>query len=311
MRHHVYVQPLHRGVVIALVVALFAVVGGSSFAASSASVSTGTRQAASGMDPKLHAMLPASVQKAGVINAATNAEYPPYEYLGSNGKTVLGIDPELAGAVGTVLGIKFKFINIPWSSVIPGVESGRYLLAWSDATDLKSREVKADILDYVRSGQGFMWKSGGHAINTVYDSCGLKIGVNQGSDAVGYVTSISKKCTAAGKPAINMLTFPSQDTATLAIRSGRIDATVNASETNAWVAKHSHGSLVAGGPVFYTGVSGIVFPKHSPLLKPIRLALNKVKAAGAYKRIFAKYGIPNNVLQKFTVNSPTAYGSTG
>ena len=107
---------------------------------------------------------------------------------------------------------------------------------------------------------------------------------------------------AKGKPGIHMMSFPSQDTSVLAVRSGRANATCNASETNAWVAKNSQGTLVAGGPNFFTGVSGIVFPKHSPLLNPIRLALDKLRINGTYKRIFAKYGIPNNVLKKFTVN---------
>jgi polar amino acid transport system substrate-binding protein len=175
-------------------------------------------------------------------------------------------------------------------------------MAWSDATDLKSREKTVDILDYVRQGQGFMWKKGGTAINSVLDACGLKVAVNQGSDAIGYVQSITKKCTAAGKPAITMQTFPSQDTSVLAVKSGRVDATVNASETNAWVAQHSGGSLLAGGPTFFNGVSGIVFPKHSQLLKVMRLALVKLQANGQYQKVFAKYGIPHNVVKHFTIN---------
>lgn len=256
-----------------------------------------------GVDVRLHNMLPADIKSAGVIQAATNAEYPPYEYLGTDGKTVLGIDPDLAAKVSALIGVKIQFVNLPWSSVIPGVQAGRYVMAWSDATDLKSREKTVDILDYVRQGQGFMWKKGGHAINTVLDACGTKVAVNQGSDAIGYVQSISKKCTAAGKPAVVMQTFPSQDTSVLAVKSGRVDATVNASETNAWVAQHSGGTLLAGGPTFFDGVSGIVFPKHSQLTNVIRLALNELKSNGSYAKVFAKYGIPKNVVNSFTINA--------
>jgi polar amino acid transport system substrate-binding protein len=276
-------------------------VGAAAAIASGAQSRSETRGAA-GVDVRLRNMLPADIRSSGVIQTATNAEYPPYEYLGSDGKTVLGIDPDLAAAVGKLLGIKIQFVNLPWSSVIPGVQAGRYVMAWSDATDLKSREKTVDILDYVRQGQGFMWKKGGTAINTVTDACGLKVAVNQGSDAVGYVQSITKKCTAGGKPAIQMQSFPSQDTSVLAVKSGRVDATVNATETNAWVAQHSGGTLVSGGPTFFDGVSGIVFPKHSPLLKVMRLALAKLRADGSYQKVFAKYGIPSNVIKSFTVN---------
>jgi polar amino acid transport system substrate-binding protein len=282
-------------------VASLLVLAGSSTLASGAR-SRAQTQRAPGVDARLHNMLPAAIRSAGVIETATNAEYPPYEYLASDGKTVLGIDPDLASAVGTLIGVKIKFVNLPWASVIPGVQAGRYVMAWSDATDLKSREKTVDILDYVRQGQGFMWKHGGKAIDNVLDACGLNVAVNQGSDAVGYVQSISKKCTAAGKSAIRMQSFPSQDTSVLAVKSGRVDATVNATETNAWVAKNSGGTLVSGGPTFFNGVSGIVFPKHSQLLKVIRLALGELRANGSYAKVFARYGIPNNVVKSFTVN---------
>src|SRR5215813_5157916 len=106
----------------------------------SAAPSRSQAQHGSGVDVRLHNMLPAEIKSAGVIEAATNAEYPPYEYLGSDGKTVQGIDPDLAAKVSALIGVKIKFVNLPWSSVIPGVQAGRYVMAWSDATDLKSRE---------------------------------------------------------------------------------------------------------------------------------------------------------------------------
>lgn len=280
----------------------FLLIGCGSSSSSSTTTSSSPAALPAGADAKLNAMLPADVRSSGVIKTALNAAYPPYEYVGTDGKTIEGIDPDLMAATGKLLGVKFDMTNIPWSSVLPGVQSGRYPLAWSDATDLKSREKTMDILDYVRQGQGFLFRKNGPHINALSDAAGKKIGVNQGSDAITYVESINKKLVAAGKPAVQMLTFPSQDTAVLAVKSGRVDATVNASETNAWVAARSGGTLVTGGPTFFTGVSGVVFPKSSPLLQPIKLALEELKANGTYQAIFEKYGIGNNVIPTFTIN---------
>lgn len=272
----------------------------SSGAASSSAPST-----SSGADSKLHAMLPADIQSSGVINTALNAEYPPYEYVGADGKTLEGIDPDLMAATGKILGVKFNLINIPWSSVLPGVQSGRYPLAWSDATDLKSRQATMDLLDYVQQGHNFLFLANGTPITTADSAAGKTIAVNQGSDAVGYVESLSKQLVAAGKSAIIMKTFPSQDTAVLAVKSGRVDAMVASTEGNAWAASHSGGTLVVGGPVTFTGMSAIVFPKNSPLLQPIKLALDELRANGTYEQIMSKWGLKDSMIPNFLLNGGT------
>lgn len=308
--------PFHAGATkwflrFALLVAALAAVsflliacGSSSSTSSTTSSSPATLPA--GADAKLNAMLPADVRASGVIPTALNAEYPPYEYVGSDGTTLEGIDPDLMAATGKLLGVQFKMVNIPWSSVLPGVQSGRYPLAWSDATDLKSRQKVMDILDYVRQGHNFLFKASATPINTVADAAGKAIAVNQGSDAIGYVEGLSKQLVAEGKAAITMKTFPSQDTAVLAVKSGRVDAMVASTEGNAWAASKSNGVLVTGGPVTFTGVSGIVFPKNSPLLQPIKAALEQLRADGTYDAIMTKWGLKENEVPEFTVNAGTS-----
>ncbi len=298
---------------LALLVATLAAVGAtltacgsSSSSSTAASASPAAATLPAGADAKLNAMLPADVKSSGVITAALNAEYPPYEYVGTDGKTLEGIDPDLMAATSKLLGVKIKMVNIPWSSVLPGVQSGRYPLAWSDATDLKSRQKTMDILDYVRQGHNFLFKAGGTPINTIADAAGKTIAVNQGSDAVGYVESLSKQLVGQGKKAIVMKTFPTQDTAVLAVKSGRVDAMVASTEGNAWAASKSNGALMTGGPVSFTGVSGIVFPKNSPLLQPIKAALEQLRANGTYDSIMTKWGLKENEVPQFTVNGGTS-----
>jgi len=290
-------------IVLTSAVSLLLIACGSS---NSPASSTSAAAAPAGADAALWNMLPADVKAAGVIKEAMNAEYPPYEFVGADGKTIEGVDPELMAATGKLLGVKFEMVNIPWSSVLPGIQSGRYPLAWSDATDLKSRQKTMDILDYVRQGYNFIFRTDGTPINTVEDAAGKKIAVNQGTDAVGYVEAMSKDLVAQGKSAIQMMQFPTQDTAVLAVKSGRVDGMVASTEGNAWAVSKSSGVLVTGGPVSFTGVSGIVFPKNSPLLEPIKAALEKLKADGTYDQIMVKYGLKENEIPEFTVNGGTS-----
>lgn len=292
--------------VVALAVVSVLLTACGSSGGSSSTTSSSPAALPAGADAKLNAMLPADVRSSGTITVALNAEYPPYEYVGSDGKTLQGIDPDLMAATGKLLGVQFKMVNIPWSSVLPGVQSGRYPLAWSDATDLKSREKTMDILDYVRQGHNFLFKANGTHINTIADAAGKTIAVNQGSDAVGYVQSLSKQLVGQGKKAIIMKTFPTQDTAVLAVKSGRVDAMVASTEGNAWAASKSNGALMTGGPVSFTGVSGIVFPKNSPLLQPIKAALEQLRANGTYDAIMMKWGLKENEVPQFTLNGGTS-----
>ncbi|MGI8457348.1 MAG: transporter substrate-binding domain-containing protein, partial [Propionibacteriaceae bacterium] len=41
---------------------------------------------------------------------ATNPSYPPFESTAKDGKTIVGLDPDLANAVGQVLGVRIEFV---------------------------------------------------------------------------------------------------------------------------------------------------------------------------------------------------------
>lgn len=57
----------------------------------------------------------------GTLIVATNAEFPPYEYL--DGENIVGIDMELAQAIGDKLGMKIEIENTAFDSIINNVVS--------------------------------------------------------------------------------------------------------------------------------------------------------------------------------------------
>ena len=54
---------------------------------------------------------------------ATNAEFPPYEYIENN--EVVGIDAEIAAAIAEKLGLKLKIENMEFDSIISSVKGGK------------------------------------------------------------------------------------------------------------------------------------------------------------------------------------------
>ena len=69
--------------------------------------------------------LPDDIRKAGVIKVGSDIAYAPVEFKDGSGKTV-GIDPDLADAMGRQLGVKFEFENGTFDTLITGLRSDRY-----------------------------------------------------------------------------------------------------------------------------------------------------------------------------------------
>ena len=114
----------------------------------------------------------------GTLVVATDATYAPNEFIGTDGKTVSGMDPDLAAALGSALHRKVKVVNATFDAIIPGLASGKYDLGMSSFTDTKAREKVVDFVTYFSAGTSFYVKaSGGPTINSLADLCGHSVAV--------------------------------------------------------------------------------------------------------------------------------------
>ena len=59
----------------------------------------------------------------GVLTAATNATYPPYEYFRDN--RIVGIDIDIIRSVAERLGKKLRLVDMEFDAIIPSVQSGK------------------------------------------------------------------------------------------------------------------------------------------------------------------------------------------
>ena len=63
---------------------------------------------------------------------ATNAEFPPYEYI--DGDMYYGIDVEVAKIIADKLGYDLVIENVAFDSIIPGVQAGKYDMGMAGMT---------------------------------------------------------------------------------------------------------------------------------------------------------------------------------
>src|ERR671937_1045580 len=213
---------------LALIVVLAAGCGGSKKSSSGGSTSAGTTTTSTASpaanvtkDAKIAAMVPAKYKSKTLVVAA-DATYAPNEFIGSNGKTVVGWDPELTQALAKVMGVKAKVVNATFATIIPGLQSGKYDLGMSSFSDTKEREKVVDFVTYFSAGTSFYDKaSGGPTINSLADLCGHSVAVERGTTQADDATAQNKKCKSKGKSAVKVLVFPDQNAANLALSSGR------------------------------------------------------------------------------------------
>ena len=99
---------------------------------------------------------------------ATNAEFPPYEYI--DGDKYYGIDVEVAKIIADKLGYDLIIENVAFDSIIPGVQSGKYTMGMAGMTVTDERLEKVDFSESYATGiQVVITKEEDSKINTYED----------------------------------------------------------------------------------------------------------------------------------------------
>jgi polar amino acid transport system substrate-binding protein len=279
----------------------------STSSSSAAGSSTSSSASAPGTDAKVAALVPASVKSKGTLSVAADASYAPNEFIGSNGKTVEGMDADLAKALAGVMGLKADVKNQTFDSIIPGLASQKYDLGMSSFTDTKEREKTVDFVTYFSAGTSFYAKTqGAPTVNGLADLCGLKVAVEKGTTQADDANAQSKKCTAAGKKGVSVSVFPDQNGANLAINSGRAQVGMADSPVAAYQIKKSNGQFKLLGTPYGTAPYGIAMNKKTGLAKPVLAGMKALIADGAYKSILEKWGIQAGAITNPVINGATS-----
>jgi polar amino acid transport system substrate-binding protein len=256
-------------------------------------------------DAALAAAVPAALRSKGNITIASDVSYPPDEFFASDNRTIIGMDVDLAHAIGQVLGLQFNFTNVTFDSIIPNLGS-RYDLGMSSFTDNKKRERQVNMVTYFSAGTSFMVKTSGSLAITGLDSlCGHNVAVEKGTTQLDDVTAQSPKCRMAGKKAIGIQPYPDESGVNLALSTGRADVVLADTTVNNYLVKKANGQFKITGPTYGTAPYGIAVSKgakYQGFDQAILNALKKTMTDGVYQRILAKWGIQEGAISNPVIN---------
>ena len=272
-----------------------------------ASGSTASSTASAGSDPK--SLVPAAIKAKGTLIVAADASYAPNEYFDTDGKTIIGMDSDLAKAIGSELGLSVSMTNVTFDSIIPGMAAGKYDLGMSSFTDTKKREGTVDFVTYFSAGSSLMVKTGNPENLQPNDVslCGKTIAVEKGTVQESTdVPADTATCKTAGKAAVTGLSFDDQNGANLALSSGRADGVLADSPVNAYAAKQSGGKFVIVGQPYGTAPYGIAIPKGNGMAAAVLAAVKALMANGTYTQIITKWGIADGAITNPVINGATS-----
>lgn len=242
-------------------------------------------------------LVPAAIKSKGTLTVATDATYAPNEFIKPGSSTIVGLDPDLAVALGKQLGLKLNLVNAKFDTIIPGLQSGKYDMGLSAYTDTKAREKVVDFVVYYQTGESFFVKSSDTATYAGLESlCGKKVSVENGTTEQTDAQDQSTKCTAAGKAKVEVLSFADQNAANLAVSSGRADLGFADTQVVGYMLTQSNGQFKETGKPVNVTPSGIALPKGNGMAAAVQAALKNLVADGTYATVFKQWGMEMNMI---------------
>ncbi|MFI5824820.1 ABC transporter substrate-binding protein [Streptomyces rishiriensis] len=263
----------------------------------------------------LFSKLPADIQKAGVIKVGTNAEYAPMESV--EGGKIVGVDPDIAAALGKQLGVEFQFTSGGFDTLITAVNTGRYNVAMSSITDNKQRQQGlddkgkklgqgVDFVDYFTAGTAvYVQKGNPKGIKTLDDLCGQTVAVQRGTTYEEALQTQSKKCTGDGKGALKIESFENDTEAQTRVKSGGAVAGVNDYPVAVDMARKAGGgnTFEVLDKQYEAAPFGIVVDKKNTQLRDaLKDAVDAIIKDGSYQKVLEKWGAQSGAIKSASVN---------
>ncbi|GAA1139696.1 polar amino acid transport system substrate-binding protein [Kitasatospora gansuensis] len=271
--------------------------------------------AAPGSKTDLRSRLPQSVRDAGVLKIASDLNYPPVDFKAADG-TATGLDPDLAAALGTYLGLRVQFVDLPFAEVLPAVQNGKADLAMSAVIDTRRRQLGTDetgnqvnpgvdFVDYFVTGTSILVKQGNPlGIGSLDDLCGRTVALQRGTVQDEMAELQTGACTRTGKP-LRIHRLDTDDQALAELAAGTAVADLNdypVAEYNTRTGRGKGTFQVTGGQ-FQTSPYGITVRKDRTALRDVLAkALDQLIRNGEYDKVLAKWNVQGGAVTSAVVN---------
>ncbi|MFG1704200.1 ABC transporter substrate-binding protein [Nonomuraea sp. M3C6] len=236
---------------------------------------------------------PPAVIKGGEIVYCSDISAPPLEFY-DKARKPQGADVEIGNAIARKLGVSPVWRNTKFASIVPTLVARQCDAILSQLYIKPEREKVVDFVPYMYSGQSILVPKGNpKKVGGLDESlCGLTVSTLISTTAATRIDGQSKKCEAAGRPAIKMNRFDQDIAALQELALGRSEAYATTSETAAYYIGQQPGTFEFAGGAFDKVKAGIAVRKgNTGLRDAISKAFDEIRSEGAYDQILTKWNL--------------------
>ena len=308
MQHSWKTRSLATGALFAIATFIGSIAGAATAAASTPVPQTPIR--ATPDAAAIHAV-PSSfafVSKDELVIGMTPAWLPISAY-GTDAKTLVGFDPDLAQLVADGLGRKLRIVALAWEDWPLALQSGKVDAVLSNVTVTEQRKDKFDFSTYRRDVLGFYVpkKSAIQSIREPKDVAGLRVITDSGTNQEKVLLEWNKENIAHGLKPVQVVYYDDIAVRDVALQSGRADVILSVNSGLAYAAAQKGdlravGTISGGWPV--TADVAITTRKGSGLAAPITLLVNDLIHDGQYPQVLDRWNLGSEALDKSQTNPP-------
>lgn len=216
-----------------------------------------------------------------VLVVGTNAEFPPFEYIGDDGEPD-GFDIALIKAIGEKLGMEVQIENMEFNSLVAAIGS-KIDASIAGMTITEERLEAVDFSNPYYEAVQYVIVPADSTIATAEDLKNKTIGVQMGTTGDSIANEIEGATVQAynkGLDAVNDL------------NNGRLDLVIIDRNPAKVFVEKLEGKVVAleGAQFdFESEEYAIALPKGSELVEKVNQALTEMKADGTFDKLVAEY----------------------
>ena len=230
----------------------------------------------------LISVLPGCGQETLKVRIATDATWPPFEYVDEQTMEIVGFDIDLIKAIADEAGLDIEIVNVAWDPLLAGMAQCQYDAAISAMTITDERkEVMLFSNPYFEAGQLVTVRFGNTDIASKEDLGGKTVGAQIGTTGSFEVDKIAGAI---------LKTYDDIGLAMQDLMNGQIDAVIADNPLAMGYANANPDKLKTVGAVFTSEYYGIaVCNTETELLERINEGLAKVKAKGLIDELILEW----------------------
>jgi polar amino acid transport system substrate-binding protein len=223
--------------------------------------------------------LPAAAATPAVLRVATDATFPPLEFVRDGKRT--GFDIELMEAIAKTMGKQIQWVDIDFKGLIPGLIADRFDVAASGIYMTEERRKVVDFTDpYYQGGLAVLVRKDS-TINRPADLANRSVSVQVGTKSVNFLKD--------NYPSVKRVEVEKNQAMFDLLSTGRVDGVVTGRPAAVEYAKTNPDVRVLDKGMSIELYGFALRKDEGELTKQINVALQTVRNNGVYDALVRKY----------------------